>query len=62
MNICFLNSCSFESKPGINYNVNNLSQQSINKIDKKLMKHLQGNLRKYLSEQNLENREYIFND
>jgi hypothetical protein len=53
---------SFESKPGINYNVNNLSQQSINKIDKKLVKHLQGNLRKYLSEQNLENREYIFND
>lgn len=53
---------SFESKPSMNYNINNLSQQSINKIDKKLMKHLQGNFSKYLSEKNLKNREYIIND
>jgi len=53
---------SFESNPGINYNVNNLSQKSIDKIDRRLVKHSHGNFSKYLSGKNLKNQEYIIND
>lgn len=53
---------SFESKPSIQYSINNLSQESVRKIDQKLKKHFQGNLSMYLSEKNLTSRKYIIED
>lgn len=53
---------SVESKPGIDYRLNNLSQESINKIEKKCLKFFRGNLKKYLAEKNLHTKTYIIND
>ena len=53
---------SFESKQATTYTIELLSNDSIHKIENKMKRHLNGNLKKYLLEKNLKGREYIIHD